>query len=154
MKFVVSLIAIGLVGSVTFVVLLELLLSGGGGNAQDLSQGPKAGQSKQERTGGEKAREEGEELEWVAGVVLKAASDKHAVVVKPDDGERQPFTYKPENVEITLDGKEVEPDAIDEGQRVSIGYEMVTTNKDREVNVAQFIKLEPKKGSPGDESTG
>ena len=66
MKFVVSLIAIALVGSVTFVVLLELFVSGGAGNAQDQARGSKAEQSKQERTGGEKAKKEGEASERVA----------------------------------------------------------------------------------------
>jgi hypothetical protein len=90
----------------------------------------------------------------VAGIVLKAASDKHALIVKPDNGERQLFTYKPDEVEVTLDGKEAGPDAIDEGQRVSIEYKKVTTKKDREVNAAKSIELESKSGSAGDESTG
>jgi hypothetical protein len=154
MKFVVSLVAIALVGSVLFVVLLELFVGGGGGDPQDQSQGAKAGQSKQERTGGEKAKKEGEKLESVAGVVLKAATDKRTVFVKPDNGERQPFTYKPDEVEVTLDGEEAGPDAIDKGQRASIGYKKVTTNKDREVNVARSIELQSKNGSPGDQSTG
>ena len=85
---------------------------------------------------------------------VESASDKHAVIVRPDNGERQLFTYKPDKVEVTLDGNEAGLDAIDEGQRVSIGYETVTTNKDREVNVAQSINLESKNGSPEDESTG
>jgi hypothetical protein len=154
MKFVVSLVAIALVGIVLFVVVLELFIGGGADNSQDQSQGSQAEQSKQERTGGEKAKKEAEKLEWVAGIVLKSASDKHAVIVKPDNGERQVFTYKPDKVEVTLDGEEAGLDAIDEGQRVSIGYEKVTTNKDREVNVAQSINLESKNGSPEDESTG
>jgi preprotein translocase subunit SecF len=154
MKFVVSLVAIALVGTVLFVVVLELFISGGADNSQDQSKGSQAEQSKQERTDGEKAKKEAEKLEWVAGIVLKSASDKHAVIVKPDNGERQLFTYKPDKVEVTLDGKEAGLDAIDEGQRVSIGYETVTTNKDREVNVAQSINLESKNGSPEDESTG
>jgi hypothetical protein len=153
MKFVVALVAIALVGSVIFVVLLELFISGGGGDPQDQSQGAKAGQSKQERTGGEKAKKEGENLESAAGIVLKAAPDKHALIVKPDNGERQPFTYKPDEVKVTFDGKEAGPDAIDKGQRVSIGYKKVTTNKDREVNVARTIELQSKNGSPGAEST-
>jgi hypothetical protein len=154
MKFVVSLVAIALVGIVLFVGLFALFFSGGADNSQDQSQGSQAEQSKQERTGGEKAKKKAEKLEWVAGIVLKSASDKHAVIVKPDNGERQVFTYKPDKVEVTLDGKEAGLDAIDEGQRVSIGYEKVTTNKDREVNVAQSINLESKNGSPEDESTG
>jgi hypothetical protein len=165
MRFAVFLVAIALVGSAIFVVLLELSVAGGGGEPQEQARGgggepqeqargAKAERSDREGTDGKKAKKEGEELEWVAGVVLKAASDKRALVVKPDNGERQLFTYKPEEVEVTLDGKEAGPDAVDEGRRVSIGYEKVTTKKDREVNVAQSIRLESGQGGPGDGSTG
>ena len=143
MKFVVSLVAIALVGSVIFVVLLELFVGGGAGTQQDnQSQGSKAEQPKKE---GASNRES------VEGVVSRSGPDKRTVIVKPDDGERQPFTYKPDKVKLTLDGKEAGPDAIDKGQRATIKYKKVTTKKDREVNVAKSIELESKKGSPGDE---
>lgn len=143
MKFVVSLVAIALVGSVIFVVLLELFVGGGAGTQQDnQSQGSKADQPKKE---GASNRES------VEGVVSRSVPDKRTVIVKPDDGERQPFTYKPDKVKLTLDGKEAGPDAIDKGQRATIKYKKVTTKKDREVNVAKSIELESKKGSPGDE---
>jgi hypothetical protein len=93
-------------------------------------------------------------MESVKGIVLRSFPDKRTIFVKPKDGERQAFTFKSDKVEVTLDGKEAGPDAIDKGQRVSIGYEKVTTKKDREVNVAKSIKLQSKKGSPGDQSTG
>jgi hypothetical protein len=119
---------------------------GGGGNQQDnQSQGSKAEQPKKEGAS---------KTESVEGIVSRSVPDKRTVFVKPDNGERQPFTYKPDEVEVTLDGKEAGPDAIDKGQRVSIEYKKVTTKKDREVNVAKSMKLESKKGSPGDESTG
>jgi cytoskeletal protein RodZ len=143
MKFVVSLVAIALVGSVIFVVLLELFVGGGAGTQQDnQSQGSKAEQPKKE---GASNRES------VEGVVSRSVPDKRTVIVKPDDGERQPFTYKPDKVKLTLDGKEAGPDAIDKGQRATIKYKKVTTKKDREVNVAKSIELESKKGSSGDE---
>jgi cytoskeletal protein RodZ len=143
MKFGVSLVAIALVGSVIFVVLLELFVGGGAGTQQDnQSQGSKAEQPKKE---GASNRES------VEGVVSRSVPDKRTVIVKPDDGERQPFTYKPDKVKLTLDGKEAGPDAIDKGQRATIKYKKVTTKKDREVNVAKSIELESKKGSPGDE---
>jgi cytoskeletal protein RodZ len=142
-KFVVSLVAIALVGSVIFVVLLELFVGGGAGTQQDnQSQGSKAEQPKKE---GASNRES------VEGVVSRSVPDKRTVIVKPDDGERQPFTYKPDKVKLTLDGKEAGPDAIDKGQRATIKYKKVTTKKDREVNVAKSIELESKKGSSGDE---
>jgi hypothetical protein len=159
MKFFVSLVAIALVGSIIFAVGLQLLFGSGGDNQQDQPQGSKAEQSKAEqskekKTGGEKAKKREEKLEWVAGIVLKAASDKHAFFVKPDNGERQLFTYKPDEVEVTLDGKEAGPDAIDEGQKISIGYKKVMSNKDREWNVAKTIMLASRNDTPGDESTG
>jgi hypothetical protein len=134
------LIAVGL------AVGLVVTGCGSGGNQQDnQSQGSKAEQPKKEGA---------TKLESVEGIVLRAASDKRTIFVKPDNGERQPFTYKPDKVKVTLDGKEAGPDAIDEGQRVSIEYKKVTTKKDREVNVAKSIKLESKNGSPEDKSTG
>jgi hypothetical protein len=155
MKFVVSLTAIALVGSVIFVVLLELYVSSGAGNAQDRPQGSKAEQSEQERTDAEKAKEKEEKLEWESGIVaVGGASLERALLVRPDKGERQLFTYRPEKVKITLDGEKVGPDAIDEGQKVIIGYEKVTSKKDRKWNVAKSIELQPKERSPGDESTG
>ena len=153
MKFVVSLVAIALVGSVIFVVLLEVVVSGGEGNAQDQARGAGAEQSDRDKTGEEKAEKEAENLEWASGTVLKAAPDKRALVVRPDDGERQLFTYKPENIEVMLDGEKAGPDAIDEGQRLRVGYKEVRTNKDREVRVARSIMLESKNGSPGGESS-
>jgi hypothetical protein len=138
-RALVSLIAVGL------AVGLVVTGCGGGGNQQDnQSQDSKAEQPKKERA---------TKLESVEGIVVKSIPDKRTVFVKPDNGERQPFTYKPDEVKVTLDGKEAGPDAIDKGQRVSIGYKKVTTNKDREVNVARTIELQSKNGSPGAEST-
>jgi cytoskeletal protein RodZ len=136
-RVLISLIAVGL------AVSLVVAGCGGGGNQQDnQSQGSKAEQPKKE---GASNRES------VEGVVSRSVPDKRTVIVKPDDGERQPFTYKPDKVKLTLDGKEAGPDAIDKGQRATIKYKKVTTKKDREVNVAKSIELESKKGSSGDE---
>jgi len=119
---------------------------GGGGNQQDnQSQDSKAEQPKKERA---------TKLESVEGIVVKSLPDKRTVFVKPENGEPQPFTYKKDKVEGTLDGKEAEPDAIGKGQRARIGYKKVTTKKDREVNRARSIELQSKNGSPGDEPTG
>jgi hypothetical protein len=136
MRVLVLLIAVGLV----------VTGCGGGGNQQDnQSQGSKAEQPKKERAA---------KLESMEGNVVRSVPDKRTLFVKPDDGERQTFTYKPDKVEVTLDGKEAGPDAIDEGQKAEIGYKEVTTKKDREVNVAKSIKLQSKNGSPGDEPAG
>jgi len=127
---------------------------GGGSNQQDnQSQGSRAEQSKQERTGG-KNKEEATKMESLAGTVLKVVPDGHTVLVRPKDGDRQIFRYNPDKVKVTLDGKEAGPDAIDKGQRIRVGYVKVTTKKDREVNVARSIKLQSKKGKPGGETTG
>ena len=139
-RVLVSAISVGL------AVSLVVTGCGGGGDQQDnQSQGSKAEQPKKEGA---------TKLESVEGVVVRAVPDKRTFFVKPDNGERQSFTYKPDKVEVTLDGKEAGPDTIDEGQRAEIGYKKVTTKKDREVNVAKSINLESKSGSAGDESTG
>ena len=150
MRFVVSLIAIALVGSVIFVVLLELFVGGGGGDQQDnQSQGSKAEQPKKEGK-----KEGATKLESVEGIVVRSVPDKRTLFVKPENGEPQSFTYKTDEVEVTLDGKEVGPEAIDKGLRAEIGYKKVTTKKDREVNVARSIELQSKNGNPEDEPTG
>ena len=139
-RVLVSAISVGL------AVSLVVTGCGGGGDQQDnQSQGSKAEQPKKEGA---------TKMESVEGIVVRSAPDKRTVFVKPDNGERQPFTYKPDEVEVTLDGKEAGPDAIEKGQRVSIEYKKVTTKKDREVNAAKSIELESKSGSAGDESTG
>jgi hypothetical protein len=136
MRVLVLLIAVGLV----------VTGCGGGGNQQDnQSQGSKAEQPKKEGA---------TKLESMEGNVVRSVPDKRTVFVKPDNGERQLFTYKPDKVKVTLDGKEAGPDAIDKGQRAEIGYKKVTTKKDREVNVAKSIELQAKNGSPGDEPAG
>lgn len=141
-RVLVSLIAVGL------AVVLVVTGCGGAGTQQDnQSQGSKAEQPKKEGA----SKEGASNRESVEGVVSRSVPDKRTVIVKPDDGERQPFTYKPDKVKLTLDGKEAGPDAIDKGQRATIKYKKVTTKKDREVNVAKSIELESKKGSPGDE---
>jgi hypothetical protein len=136
MRVLVLLIAVGLV----------VTGCGGGGNQQDnQSQGSKAEQPKKEGA---------TKLESMEGIVVRSVPDKRTVFVKPDNGERQSFTYKPDEVKVTLDGKEAGPDAIDKGQKAEIGYKEVTTKKDREVNVARSIELQSKNGSSGDEPAG
>ena len=139
-RVLISLIAVGL------AVSLVVAGCGGGGNQQDnQSQGSKAEQPKKEGA---------TKLESVEGVVVRSVPDKRTVFVKADNGEPQSFTYKTDKVEVTLDGKEAEPDAIDKGQRAEIGYKKVTTKKDREVNMARSIELQSKNGNSGAETTG
>ena len=139
-RVLISLMAVGL------AVSLVVAGCGGGGNQQDnQSQGSKAEQPKKEGA---------TKLESVEGIVVRSVPDKRTVFVKADNGEPQAFTYKTEKVKVTLDGKEAGPDAIDKGQRAEIGYKKVTTEKDREVNVARSIELQSKNGNSGAETTG
>jgi hypothetical protein len=138
MKFIVSLVAIVLVGSVIFVVLLELFLSGGGGEQQ-------------ERTQKEKAPKE---IEYVTGIVSEVDTDEQTVSITLNNGKRRSFTYSPDKVKVTQDGKEVGPDAIDKGQRVRIKY-LRGTKEGRKEKFTPSIKIQSGSGAKnGGEGTG
>jgi hypothetical protein len=139
MKFIVSLVAIVLVGSVIFVVLLELFLSGGGGEQQ-------------ERTQKEKAPKE---IEYVTGIVSEVDTDEQTVSITLNNGKRRSFTYSLGKVKVTQDGKEVGPDAIDKGQRVRIKYLRGTTKEGRKEKFTPSIKIQSGSGTKnGGEGTG
>lgn len=138
MKFIVSLVAIVLVGSVIFVVLLELFLSGGGGEQQ-------------ERTQKEKAPKK---IEYVTGIVSEVDTDEQTVSITLNNGKRRSFTYSPDNVKVTQDGKEVGPDAIDKGQTVRIKY-LKGTKEGRKEIFTPSIKIQSGPGTKnGGEGTG
>jgi hypothetical protein len=139
MKFIVSLVAIVLVGSVIFVVLLELFLSGGGGEQQ-------------ERTQKEAAPKK---IEHATGIVSEVDTDEHTVSITLNNGKRRSFTYNPDKVKVTQDGKEVGPDAIDKGQTVRIKYLRGTTKEGRKEKFTPSIKILSGPGTKnGGEGTG
>jgi hypothetical protein len=64
------------------------------------------------------------------------------------------FEYKPDNVAVTLQGEQANPDAINVGQQATVSY-VKTTKDSREVNVARSIWLQPGSGATqGNETTG
>ncbi|MFL5990606.1 MAG: hypothetical protein ACJ73W_01250, partial [Rubrobacteraceae bacterium] len=80
--------------------------------------------------------------------------DKHKVIVRPHKAKVVIFKYKPDNINVTLAGKQVEPDAISAGQQATVSY-VKTTKDGREVNVARSIWLQPGSGATqGNETTG
>lgn len=132
-RFLVSLIATGLV--------VGLLLTGCGesGQQNDQSQDSEAQQPKQGRTG---------EQEPLSGTVVRVLPENEVIVV------RSVFKYRPDQVRVTLDGKEVEPDAIAEGQKAEVLYSKVTTEQGRDINVVRSIKLQSENDAPGGDTTG
>lgn len=132
-RFLVSLIATGLV--------VGLLLTGCGesGQQNDQSQDSEAQQPKQGRTG---------EQEPLSGTVVRVLPENEVIVV------RSVFKYRPDQVRVTLDGKEVEPNAIAEGQKAEVLYSKVTTEQGRDINVVRSIKLQSENDAPGGDTTG
>jgi hypothetical protein len=145
MRFLVSLMAIGLVAS--------LIMTGCGGGTQqnNPSQGSKAQQTKQERT----SKQGAAKRESLNGTVARTLPDKDKVIIRPENGEVVPFKYKPDKVKVTLEGKTAKPDAISKGQKATVKYVKKTTKKNREVNIARSIELKSATGAKhGGETTG
>ena len=76
--------------------------------------------------------------------MARVLPDKDKVTVKPKSGAAMTFRYKPDKVKVELDGKKAEPDAIREGQSVTVRY-----LKFAKVNIARSIKLHSKSGKSG-----
>jgi len=122
------------------IVLVGTTVGCGGGSQQGAqSQGGSEAKQSQSDKKGEKDAAKTESLE---GVVARVMADKNHIVVRPKEGEAVPFKYRPDTLEVTLDGEEAEPDAIAKGQRATVEYVTTTTKQDREVNVARSLTLE------------
>lgn len=130
---------IGLVGSVIFVVALELIF--GGGEAAQQSNPTQKPVNKE-----------------LSGKVAGSHPDRGTFAIKTEPAPQREvaiFRYRPDSVRVTLDGKEAEPDAISGGQKVRVEYVTKTTKKNREINLADSIKLKSGAGAEhGGESTG
>ena len=145
MKYLVSLMVIGLVAS------LVLTGCGGGTQQNNPSQGSKAQRSKQEQT----SKQGAAKRESLSGTVAKTLQDKDKVIIRPENGKVVPFKYRPEKVEITLEGKAAKPDAISKGQKATVEYVKKTNKKNREVNIARSIELKSGTGAQhGGQTTG
>jgi hypothetical protein len=145
MRFLVSLMVICLVGS-----LVPTVTGCGGGTQQNNpSQGSKAQQTKQEQT----SKLGAAKRESLSGIVAKTIQDKDKFIIRPENAKVVPFKYRPDKVEIALEGKAAKPDAISEGQKAIVMYVKKTNKKDREVNIAKSIELRSGTGAKHSEKT-
>jgi hypothetical protein len=149
------------VAVMALVLVASVIMTGCGGGAQqnNPSQGSKAQKSNQESTTKQAAQEsatkqEAANRESLSGTVVKILSDKDKIYVKPPKAKAVKIKYKPDNVNVTLAGKQVEPDAISVGQQATVKY-VKKSNNSREVNLARSIWLQPGSGATqGNETTG
>jgi hypothetical protein len=147
MKFLVPLMVIALVAS----LVLTVTGCGGGTQQNNASQGSKAQQSKQEQP----SKHGAPKRESLSGTVAKTLQDKDKVIIRPENGKVVRLKYRPEKVEVTLEGKAAKPDAISKGQKATVEYVKRTNKKDREVNIAKSIQLKSRTGAKhGGETTG
>jgi hypothetical protein len=132
------------------ILVASVIMTGCGGGAQqnnpsqdskDSSQGSKAQSTKQKST-----TEQAENRESVSGIVMHLLQDKHKVIVRPHNEKVVTFKYKPNNINVTLAGKQVEPDTISAGQQATVSYVKKTKNS-HEVNIARSIWLQPGSGA-------
>jgi hypothetical protein len=83
---------------------------------------------------------------------MNSLPDKDAVYIRPSNGKVVIIQYKPDNVNVTLAGKQAKPDAISEGQQATVKYVKKTKNS-REINKALSIWLQPGSGANQDSET-
>ncbi len=82
----------------------------------------------------------GQERESASGVVKSFEQKDRRLKLKPQGEEMQVFKYNPENIKVTLDGDDVSPEDIKEGQKATVSY-VVKDDRD----IARSIELEKKK---------
>jgi outer membrane lipoprotein-sorting protein len=150
------------VAAMALVLVASVLMTGCGGGTQqnNPSQDSKAQKKNQESSTKQAAQEsttkqEAANRESLSGTVVKLLPDKDKFYVKPPKEDKAvKIKYKPDSVNVTLAGKQAEPDAISEGQQATVKY-VKKTNNNREVNLARSIWLQPGSGSTqGNETTG
>jgi uncharacterized protein YceK len=148
----------------TLILVVCVIMAGCGGGEQqkkpsqgskDTSQGSKAQTENQESTTNQAAANR----ESLSGTVVDTLPDRDKVIISPNwKGQKNAkvvkFKYRPDNVEVTLQGEQANPDAINVGQQATVSY-VKTTKDSREVNVARSIWLQPGSGATqGNETTG
>ena len=152
------------VAVLTLILVVCVIMAGCGGGEQqkkpsqgskDTSQGSKAQTENQESTTNQAAANR----ESLSGTVVDNLTDKDKIVIKPGwkglkSAKVVKFKYKPNNVEVTLQGEQANPDAISVGQQATVSY-VKTIKNGSEVNTARSIWLQPGSGgTQGNESTG
>jgi hypothetical protein len=151
------------VAVLALVLVASVIMPGCGGGEQqknrsqgskDHSQGSKAQTTNQESTTKQAANRES-----LSGTVVDTLPDRDKVIISPNwKGQKNAkvvkVKYRPDNVEVTLQGEQANPDAINVGQQATVSY-VKTTKDSREVNVARSIWLQPGSGATqGNETTG
>jgi hypothetical protein len=151
------------VAVLTLILVASVIMAGCGGGEQqkkpsqgskDTSQGSKAQTKNQESTTKKAANRES-----LSGTVVDNLPDKYRLIIRPDwkglkKAKIVKFKYKPNNVEVTVQGEQANPDDISVGQQATVSYVKTITNG-REVNTARSIWLQPGSGgTQGNETTG
>jgi hypothetical protein len=143
------------VAVLALVLVASVIMTGCGGGKQqnnpsqrskDPSQGSKAQTTNQESTTKQAANRES-----LSGTVVDTLPDRDKVVIRPNwkglkNAKVVKFKYKPNNVEVTLQGEQADPDAISVGQQAMVKY-VKTTRNGREVNIARSIQATVNKES-------
>ena len=136
-RFLRNLLAVGLIAG---SLLLLLVGCGGGGEQNGQAKGSTA-----EQTTTQKAPDK-EKWHAFKGTVTSVLPDKHNLTVKRNNGKAKTFKYRPDKVNVKLDGKQAGPDAIEKGQHVNIAAKG---------NIAHSIRIRSEKsGASGGETTG
>jgi hypothetical protein len=92
--------------------------------------------------------------ESLSGTVVENLPDNDEVAIRTTGDEVVNFQYKPDDIDVTLQGEQADPDDISVGQQATVSYVKTITNG-REVNIARSIWLQPGSGATqGNESTG
>jgi hypothetical protein len=106
----------------------------GGGEEQQGEQG-----SQQQEQADEKVQ--AQRLGSVEGVVRAVNVEKGRIFVSPKGEKAERVGFRPEDVIVTLGGEQVEPSAIQKGQRATVEYVVIEV-KGKERNIARSIELE------------
>jgi hypothetical protein len=143
------------VAVLALVLVASMIMTGCGGGEQqkkrsqgskDHSQGSKAQTTKQESTTKKAANRES-----LSGTVVDNLQDQDRVIIRPnwkgiENAKVVKFKYKPNNVEVTLQGEQANPDDISVGLQATVKY-VKTTKNGREVNIARSIQATVNKES-------
>lgn len=90
--------------------------------------------------GGGGGQSGGDKTKTAEGKVKSFEVEKQKLRLKPQGKEAQVFKYNPDNIEVSLGGKDAKPEDIKKGQKAKVGY-VVKNDRD----VARSIELEKKK---------
>lgn len=154
MRFLVSFMAIGVLLASLLVVVVVVVVSGCGGagtqqNNASQEEGGGGGSSKAQQSSNKHQEQHrgAPKRQSLSGTVAKSLPDKDKVIIRPEKAKVVPLRYRPEKVEITLEGKAAKPEAIREGQKALVEYIKKTNKKNREVNIARSIALQSATGA-------